>query len=70
MATVDQRVTQLTRILGAIAEGNCDSDKQLLPLVYGELRRLAAVKLANEKAGPDLASHSFGSRSLHASDRR
>jgi RNA polymerase sigma factor (TIGR02999 family) len=42
---------ELTRILSAIEHGDPQAAEQLLPLVYNELRRLAAQKLAHEKPG-------------------
>jgi RNA polymerase sigma factor (TIGR02999 family) len=47
-------MTDVTRILSKIEEGNPHAAEELLPLVYAELRRLAARKLANEKAGQTL----------------
>jgi RNA polymerase sigma factor (TIGR02999 family) len=47
-------MTDLTRLLSAIQDGDPGAASQLLPLVYGELRRLAAQKLAREKAGQTL----------------
>jgi RNA polymerase sigma factor (TIGR02999 family) len=47
-------MTDLTRILSAIEEGDPHAAEQLLPLVYDELRRLAAHKLAHEKPGQTL----------------
>jgi RNA polymerase sigma factor (TIGR02999 family) len=44
----------VTRILSAIAQGDARAAEQLLPLVYDELRRLAAQKLAQEKPGQTL----------------
>ena len=44
----------LTRILGAIERGDAVSAEELLPLVYDELRRLAAQKLSREQAGQTL----------------
>jgi RNA polymerase sigma factor (TIGR02999 family) len=41
----------LTRILTAIEEGDPAAADELLPLVYQELRKLAAAKLAHEKPG-------------------
>ena len=41
----------LTLILQKIERGDSQAAEQLLPLVYGELRRLAAAKMANEPAG-------------------
>jgi hypothetical protein len=45
---------EVTRILSAIDQGDSHAAEQLLPLVYDELRKLAAVKLAHEKPGPTL----------------
>jgi hypothetical protein len=39
-------MTDVTRILSAIEQGDPTAAGQLLPLVYGELRKLAAQKLA------------------------
>ncbi len=44
----------LTHILSAIQQGDGQAAEQLLPLVYDELRRLAAAKLAHEKPGQTL----------------
>ena len=47
-------MSDVTRILGAIEQGDPQAASQLLPLVYDELRRLAAQKLAQEKPGQTL----------------
>jgi RNA polymerase sigma factor (TIGR02999 family) len=47
-------VTDVTRILNAIQAGDPHAADQLLPLVYSELRRLAARMLAREKPGQTL----------------
>jgi RNA polymerase sigma factor (TIGR02999 family) len=47
-------MTEVTRILSAIERGDPDRADQLLPLVYGELRRLAARSLADEAPGRTL----------------
>jgi RNA polymerase sigma factor (TIGR02999 family) len=47
-------MTDVTRILSAIGQGDPSAAAQLLPLVYDELRRLAAQKLAQEKPGQTL----------------
>jgi RNA polymerase sigma factor (TIGR02999 family) len=47
-------VPHLTGILQAIEEGDPQAAEQLLPLVYDELRQLAAAKLAHEKPGQTL----------------
>jgi RNA polymerase sigma factor (TIGR02999 family) len=44
----------VTRILSAIDQGDPHAAEQLLPLVYDELRKLAAQKLAQEKPGQTL----------------
>ena len=45
---------EVTRILSAIERGDEQAAGQLLPLVYDELRKLAAQKLAQEKPGQTL----------------
>jgi RNA polymerase sigma factor (TIGR02999 family) len=45
---------EVTRILAAIEEGDPQAAEQLLPLVYDELRQLAAAKLTQEKPGQTL----------------
>ena len=47
-------MTEVTRILDQIQEGDPRAAEQLLPLVYDELRKLAAAKLAQEKPGQTL----------------
>ena len=47
-------MSEVTRILSAIGQGDPHAAAQLLPLVYGELRQLAAAKLAHEKPGQTL----------------
>src|SRR6516164_5724745 len=47
-------MSEVTRILSAIEQGNPSAAEQLLPLVYDELRQLAAQKLAQEKPGQTL----------------
>ena len=47
-------MNEVTRILEAISRGDSGASEHLLPLVYDELRRLAAQKLAHEKAGQTL----------------
>lgn len=47
-------VSDVTRILNAIADGDAHAAHDLLPLVYEELRRLAAARMANESAGHTL----------------
>lgn len=48
------RVTEVTTILSRIERGDPHAAGQLLPLVYDELRRLAAAKLAHEASGQTL----------------
>src|SRR2546422_669755 len=47
-------MTEVTRILSAIDQGDPAAAEQLLPLVYDELRKLAAQKMAQEKPGQTL----------------
>jgi RNA polymerase sigma factor (TIGR02999 family) len=47
-------MTDVTRILSAIEQGDPHAAEQLLPLVYDELRKLAAQKLAQENPGQTL----------------
>jgi len=47
-------MSDVTRILSQIESGDPSAAEQLLPLVYEELRKLAAVKLAHEKPGQTL----------------
>src|SRR5438270_8968406 len=47
-------MTDVTQILSAIEQGDPHAAEQLLPLVYDELRRLAAEKLAQERPGQTL----------------
>ena len=46
--------SDVTRILSAIEQGDSSAADQLLPLVYNELRKLAAQKLAKENPGQTL----------------
>ncbi len=47
-------MNDVTRILSAIEQGDPQAAEQLLPLVYDELRKLAAQRLAQEKPGQTL----------------
>ncbi|HEV2968373.1 MAG TPA: ECF-type sigma factor [Pirellulales bacterium] len=47
-------MNDVTRILSAVEKGDPSAAEQLLPLVYNELRRLAAQRLAQEKPGQTL----------------
>jgi RNA polymerase sigma factor (TIGR02999 family) len=48
------RMNEVTRVLSALEQGDAQAAPQLLPLVYDELRKLAAQKLAQEKPGQTL----------------
>jgi RNA polymerase sigma factor (TIGR02999 family) len=52
-------MSDVTRILSAIEDGDPHAAEQLLPLVYDELRKLAAQKLAREKPGQTLQATSL-----------
>lgn len=47
-------MTDVTQILSQIEHGDPSAAEQLLPLVYDELRKLAAARLANENPGQTL----------------
>jgi RNA polymerase sigma factor (TIGR02999 family) len=47
-------MSDVTRILSAIEQGDSKAAQELLPLVYEELRKLAAQRLAREKPGQTL----------------
>lgn len=47
-------MSEVTRILSAIEQGDPLAAERLLPLLYGELRQLAAEKMAHEKPGQTL----------------
>ena len=49
-------MTEVTRILNAIEGGDAEAINALLPVVYEELRTLAAQKLAHERPGHTLAT--------------
>jgi len=59
-------VSDVTQILAAIEQGDPNAADKLLPLVYEELRKLAAHKMANEAAGrtlqPTALVHEAGMR--------
>jgi len=50
----NEAMSDVTRILSQIDSGDPQAAEQLLPLVYDELRKLAAAKLAHEKPGQTL----------------
>ena len=47
-------VSEVTQLLSAVDAGDPRAADQLLPLVYGELRKLAVVRMSNEKPGQTL----------------
>lgn len=47
-------MTEVTRILNQIEDGDPTAASQLLPLVYDDLKRLAAYKMVNERRGQTL----------------
>jgi RNA polymerase sigma factor (TIGR02999 family) len=47
-------MNEVTRILSAVKQGDPQAAEQLLPVVYDELRKLAAARLAHEKPGQTL----------------
>ena len=47
-------MSNVTRILSDIEQGDPDAAEQLLPLVYDELRKPATAKMAQEKPGQTL----------------
>jgi RNA polymerase sigma factor (TIGR02999 family) len=51
---MEPSMNEVTRILEAIGQGDAGAAAQLLPLVYDELRRLAAERMAREKPGQTL----------------
>ena len=55
--------SEVTRILYAIEQGDPHAAEELLPLVYDELRRLAARKIGREAPGQTLDATAFRSRS-------
>jgi len=61
--------SEVTRILSAIEQGDLHAAEQLLPLVYDELRQLAAAKLAQEKGGADARGDRPGPRGLPPAGR-
>ena len=51
---MDEPAGQVTHILDEVGAGNAQAAEKLLPLVYDELRRLAATRMADEAAGHTL----------------
>lgn len=54
MSSPPSNAGEVTRILSSIQSGNAKAAKELLPLVYDELRRLATLKMAQEAPGQTL----------------
>src|SRR5262245_66374803 len=48
------RMSDVTRILSTIAQGDLHAAEELLPLVYDELRKLAALQMAHDRPGETL----------------
>ena len=63
-------MNDVTRILSAIEQGDPMAAGQLLPLVYDELLKLAARKLAREQPGQTLQGHGPRPRGLLTAGRR
>ena len=55
-------MTDVTQILSQIEDGDPSAAELLLPLVYEELKKLAAAKLANEKPGQTLQATAMSLR--------
>src|SRR5262245_21287177 len=53
-------MSEVTRILSAIEQGDPSASEQLLPLVYHELRQLAAQKREHEKRALPLVAKTMG----------
>src|SRR3979409_2728648 len=49
-------MSDVTRVLAQIEQGDAAAAEKLLPLIYDELRKLAAAKLAQEKPGQTLSA--------------
>src|SRR5207249_6994960 len=54
LSSQNRAVSGVTHILGRLEQGDAKAAEELLPLVYDELRRLAASKMANEAPGHTL----------------
>jgi RNA polymerase sigma factor (TIGR02999 family) len=70
----EPQMTEVTRTLSAVEHGDPHAAEQLLPLVYDELRQLAARTLAHEKPGQTLQAtalvHEVYVRLLGGGERR
>lgn len=53
-ASILKAMSEVTRILSAVEQGDPHAAERLLPLVYDELRKLAAARMAEEKPGQTL----------------
>ena len=62
-------MNDVTRILSAIEHGDPQAAEQLLPLVYDELRKLAAAEAGPGEAGPDAPGHGPGPRGVPPAGR-
>ena len=51
---MDESAGQVTQILEAVGAGEAQAAEKLLPLVYEELRRLAAARMASQPPGQTL----------------
>ena len=47
-------MNEITRILAAVQQGQAEAAEQLLPVIYDELRKIAAYKMAGEAPGHTL----------------
>ena len=54
LAAYTHAVSEVTRILDRVQQGDANAAEELLPLVYDELRRMAAAKMAHEGPGQTL----------------
>ena len=62
-------MSDVTRILSRIESGDPSAAEQLLPLVYRELRQLAAAKIAQEKPGQTLQATALVHEAYHSAGR-
>ena len=63
-------MSDLTQFLGSIEAGDSKAAEHLFPLVYEELRKLAAAKMAQEKAGQTLQATALVHEASAAAFRR
>ena len=54
-------MSEITRVLNRVQQGDANAAEELLPLVYQELRKLAAQKMANEALGHTFHTGAYGS---------